>query len=213
MASAGKMDGRAAALDVISGMLREAGGNAEVELRLGRIVDGAYESGVDHAAFERVRARLRAGVGLATSPEAFTHEVHSEGGVIRDVESGEHARKTRVRQTMLRMLGTPFAVRACLSTEERVSPPRARARCRQAADTAVRAKLRESFVYRDKARYDLTRCVTASVTGGMIAAPRCTYEVEVEAVGEITAESLLLKMEDVAGFLGPRPSGYAVHCA
>ena len=102
------MDGRAAALDVIAGMLREAGSNAEVELRLGRIVDGAYESGVDHAAFERVRARLRAGVGLATSPEAFTHEVHSEGGVIRDVESGEHARKTRVRQTMLRMLGTPF---------------------------------------------------------------------------------------------------------
>lgn len=205
------MDGRAAALDVIASMLRDACDGSEVELRLGRIVDGAYESGVDHADFERVRARLRAGVGLVASPEAFTHEVHAEGGVIRDVESGVHARKTRVRQTMLRLVGTPLAVRACLSTEQRVSPPRVRARFRPAVDTAVRAKLRESFVYRGKARFDCTRCVTASITGGMIAAPRCTYEVEVEAVGEITAESLLLKMEDVAGFLGQRPSGYAVH--
>jgi hypothetical protein len=136
----------------------------------------------------RTRAASSTRSSSATSPEAFTHEVHSEGGVIRDVESqADDAPDARhpVRGARVPLdRGARLAAARAPGAARRPIPPCAR------------------IVYRDKARYDLTRCVTASVTGGMIAAPRCTYEVEVEAVGEITAESL-----------GPRPSGYAVHCA
>jgi len=212
------LEGRAAVIALLSSMLKEAQEDrpAEIELRLGRIVDGAYESGVTHDQFERVVARLRAGVGLVPAGAesggvAFTHEVHSEGGSIRNTETGHCTRKLRMRQTLFHIVGSSLAVRVCQSAEERVSPPRVRPRCRGNAETAVRAKLRESFVYKQKARYDCTRCVTANVTSGMLTVPRCTYEVEVEAVGAISAESLLLKMEDVVGFLEPSHKGYAVH--
>jgi hypothetical protein len=53
--------------------------------------------------------------------------------------------------------------------------------------------------------------VTATIAAGMLSAARCTYEIEVEAVGEITAESLLMKLEDVAGFLAQGHKGYVIH--
>ena len=205
------MEGRAAVLNVLSSMLA-MGASREVELRLGRLVDGVYESGVSHDDYERVIARLNKGAGLVHAPGQFAHEVHHDTGMIRDLHTNEHKRKVRARQMLFELIGTPFAVRVCESIEERMSPPKPRPRGKAIhTESAVRAKLRESYVYKNKARYDCSRCVTATIAAGMLSTARCTYEIEVEAVGDVTAESLLLKIEDVAGFLATGHRGYASH--
>jgi hypothetical protein len=204
------MEGRASVLGVIGSMLGAKG--CEVELRLGRLVDGAYESGVSHADFERVISRLDKGAGLVSSPHHFAHEVHHDTGLIRDLGTGEYSRKVRTKHALFELVGTPFAVRVCQSTEERMSPPKPRPRGKPAhVETCVRAKLRQSYVYKSKARYDCARCVTSTIAAGTLSAARCTYEVEIEAVGDVTPESLLLKIEDVAGFLSSGHRGYAPH--
>ena len=203
------MEGRAEIVRVLASYL---GGHDEVELRLGRLVDGVYESGVGHDDFERVLTRLNKGAGLVRGPQTFAHEVHYDTGMIRDLDTGEHRRKVRARHVLFQLVGTPFAVRVCQSVEESASPPKPRPRGKSIhTESAVRAKLRESYVYKNKARYDCSRCVTATIAAGMLSTARCTYEIEVEAVGEISAESLLMKLEDVAGFLAQGHKGYAIH--
>lgn len=96
-------------------------------------------------------------------------------------------------------------VKACESVERTCTAPR-----RRLTETAVRAKHRHSFSYKDKVRFDCSLCVTASVVASRVATPLCTYEVEIEAISdEATAASIMMKVDDIIEMItGTRPTQY-----
>jgi hypothetical protein len=198
---------RAEVVAALEGMLRApTAGRREVEVRLGRLVDGKYAPGLEVEEFERVLARLRSFRGWSAHAVGFTRCVHF-GDVVVDVDSDAAQRKQRNRSAVYAVDGTAYALRLSLSTEtDAESPVRSRRKC---VETAVRAKHRESFEYKGKLRLDCTRSVTATVHAATTSAPRCASEVEIEAVGDVAAESMLLKAEDVLECVaGRRPAGY-----
>jgi hypothetical protein len=198
---------------MLAAMLAEpapATGAHEVEVRFGALVDGRFVAGVPHEARARLVERLRTYDGWTARTESFTRRAHY-GAVLCDLDAPADApatAKRRVRSaTFVADAPGNLAVRACLSHEEPVAAPRPG---RRAAETAVRAKWRESFEYKGKVRYDCTVCVTSVVAAGALAAPRATSEVELEATGEVSAASLALKVGDVAEIVcGARPAAYA----
>ncbi len=195
-------------LGVLADMLqsRRAAHDAarEVEVRFGHIVDDVYVPGVDEATWDRVLERLSSyDQWSASSVEDSTH-VHY-GPTIHAVETGVTSIKQRVRDVAF-STDTSVVVKVCESVERSSgAAPR-----RKLAETAVRAKHRQSFSYKDKVRFDCSLCVTASVASAHAAMPRCTYEVEVEAISdEATAASLVMKVDDVVEMIaGTRPTRY-----
>jgi hypothetical protein len=197
---------RGAVLAALGEMLAAPVPGREVEVRLGRLVDGRYVPGLEGAEFERVVARLRSYRGWSAHATSFTRCVHF-GDVAVDVDAGTAHRKERRRALVYAVDGTRYALRLALSSES-AADGAVLAR-RKAQETAVRARSRESFEYKGKLRLDCTRSVTAAVHAGTTSVPRCASEVEVEAVGEVAPESLLLKVEDVLECVsGARPAAY-----
>ena len=195
---------------MLAAMLAEpppATGVHEVEVRFGALVDGRFVAGVPHGVRERLVERLRTYDGWTARGESFARHAHY-GAVLCDLDAPADAPATAKRKVRSGTFATPcgLAVRVCLSHEEPVVAPRPG---RRAAETAVRAKWRESFEYKGKVRYDCTVCVTSVVAAGQLAAPRATSEVELEVTGEVTVASLMLKVGDVVEIAsGARPASY-----
>ena len=194
--------------ETLTNMLQNrSGGNAgesrEVEVRFGRIVDGLYVPGVEEETWDRVLERLGSYDHWSASSVEFSTHVHY-GASIHAVETGATSSKRRIRDVAF-TTGTAVTVKACESVERACTAPR-----RRLTETAVRAKHRHSFSYKDKVRFDCSLCVTGTVVASCVATPRCTYEVELEAISdEATAASIVMKVDDVIEMItGTRPTQY-----
>lgn len=179
-----------------------AGTTREVEVRFGRTVDGLYVTGIEEETWDRVLERLGSyDQWSASSVELSTH-VHY-GASIHTVETGATSSKRRLRDVAF--TAGAVTVKACESVERTCTAPR-----RRLTETAVRAKHRHSFSYKDKVRFDCSLCVTGSVVASRVATPRCTYEVEIEAISDdATAASIIMKVDDVIEMItGTRPTQY-----
>jgi hypothetical protein len=166
----------------------------EVEVRIGRIRDGRYTSGVDPANLELVVAKLASYDGWSARSEEFSRTVHF-GDVALDVDTERARCKRRLRSATFAVDGTVFAVRLSLSTEAPVDA--ATLLRRRAQESAVRGRERHSFEYKGKLRFDCTRTVTATVHAMCTSVPQCVCELEVEATGDVSADSMMLKVEDM----------------
>ena len=183
-------------LSALAAMLATPTGEAhrEVEVRVGRIRDGRYASGVEPEHLERVLSKLGSFGGWTSTSSAFTRSVHF-GDVALDVDTEKARCKKRVRSITFAVDASDLAIRLSLSTEAPVdSAPLLR---RRAQEGAVRGRERTSFEYKSKLRFDCTRTVTATVHAMCTSVPQCVCELEVEATGDVGAESMLLKVEDL----------------
>jgi hypothetical protein len=187
--------GRGEVLATLAAMLETpTEAHREVEVRIGRIRDGRYTSGVERAHLERVLAKLGKYSGWSSRSAEFTRSVHF-GDVALDVDTEKARCKKRVRSVTFAVDSTDLAIRLSLSSE---TPVEASGLLRRRAqETAVRGRERESFVYKDKLRFDCTRTVTATVHAMCTSVPQCVCELEVEATGDVTADSMMLKVEDL----------------
>jgi hypothetical protein len=191
---------------VLTGMLMHApngNGAKEVEIRLGYTLDGVYTSGVAEEAWDRVLARLRSNKHWTGTSSSVVRHIHYDD-LIADVDSGAFTSKRREMDAVF-STDVGVSVRVCESIE--CHQPAVR---RKLVETAVRSKHRESFEYKDTVRFDCSLCVTSLVRAATAAEPRCTYEVEIEALsGKVTARAMLLKVDDLVEMIaGSRPTAY-----
>jgi hypothetical protein len=183
-------------LSALAAMLATPTGelHREVEVRVGRIRDGRYASGVEPEHLERVLAKLGSFGGWTSTSSEFTRSVHF-GDVALDVDTEKARCKKRVRSVTFAVDESDLAIRLSLSTEAPVES--ASLLRRRAQEGAVRGRERKSFEYKRKLRFDCTRTVTATVHAMCTSVPQSVCELEVEATGDVEAESMLLKVEDV----------------
>ncbi len=188
--------GREDVLSALASMLASPTGglHREVEVRVGRMCDGRYASGVEPEHLERVLSKLGSFGGWTSTSSEFSRSVHF-GDVALNVDTEKARCKKRLRSITFAVDDSDLAIRLSLCTEAPVEA--ASFLRRRVQENAVRGRERRSFEYKGKLRFDCTRTVTATVHAMCTSIPQCVCELEVEATGEVAADSMLLKVEDM----------------